>query len=105
MRRGNDDGPQFDFRADGTSGWRLSGEIDVAVVDTFAAAFAAAASLGDCLVAVSGLEFIDVAGLRAMSQATRGSHADIQLRGAPAALHRLWQLLGPAEQAPELRLA
>jgi ABC-type transporter Mla MlaB component len=105
IRRGNDDGPQFDFRAEGTSGWRLSGEIDVAVVDTFAAAFAAAASLGDCLVDVSGLEFVDVAGLRAMSQAARRSHADIQLRGAPAALHRLWQLLGPAGQAPQLRLA
>lgn len=105
IRRGNDEGPQFGFRAEGTSDWRLSGEIDVAVVDAFAAAFAAAASLGDCLVDVSGLEFVDVAGLRAMSQAARRSHADIQLRGAPAALHRLWQLLGPAEQAPELRLA
>jgi hypothetical protein len=48
---------------------------------------------------------MNVAGLRAMSQVTRGSHADIQLRGAPAALHRLWQLLGPAGQARKLRLA
>jgi hypothetical protein len=48
---------------------------------------------------------MDVAGLRAMSQVTRGSHADIQLRGAPAALHRLWQLPGPAEQARKLCLA
>lgn len=105
IRWGNDDGPQFDLRADGTSGWRLSGEIDVAVIETFAAAFTAAASLGDCLVDVSGLGFVDVAGLRAMSQAARRSHADIQLRGAPVALHRLWQLLGPADRAPELRLA
>jgi len=61
------------------------------------------ADVGEQGVVVRGV--YDVAGLRAMSQATRGSHADIQLRGAPAALHRLWQLLGPAEQAPELRLA
>lgn len=105
IRWGHDAGPQFDFRADGTSGWLLSGEIDVAVIGTFAAAFAAAASLGDCLVDVSGLEFVDVAGLRAMSQAARRAHADVQLRGAPAALNRLWQLLGPAGPAPELHLA
>jgi ABC-type transporter Mla MlaB component len=105
IRWGHDAGPQFDFHADGTSGWLLSGEIDVAVIGTFAAAFAAAASLGDCLVDVSGLEFVDVAGLRAMSQAARQAQADVQLRGAPAALHRLWQLLGPAGPAPELHLA
>jgi ABC-type transporter Mla MlaB component len=105
IRWGHDAGPQFDFRADGTSGWLLSGEIDVAVIGTFAAAFAAAVSLGDCLVDVSGLEFVDVAGLRVMSQAARRAHADVQLRGAPAALHRLWQLLGPAGPNPELHLA
>lgn len=100
VRWGNDPGPQFGFHADGASGWRLSGEIDVAVIETFAAAFAAAASLGDCLVDVSGLEFVDVAGLRAMAQAARRAHADVLLRGAPAALDRLWQLLGPADEAP-----
>jgi anti-anti-sigma regulatory factor len=105
IRRGNDDPPQFGFHADAASGWRLSGDIDVAVIDTFAAAFAAAASLGDGLVDVSGLDFVDVAGLRAMAQAARGSHAQIQLRGASVALHRLWQLAGLADQAPGVRLA
>ncbi|MGH3123366.1 MAG: MEDS domain-containing protein, partial [Streptosporangiaceae bacterium] len=101
IRRGNDDGPQFTFSADGPSGWRLAGEIDVAVLDTFAAAFAAATSLGDCLVDVSGLGFVDVAGLRAMSRAARQAHTDVRLRGAPVTLHRLWELLGPAAQGPE----
>jgi anti-anti-sigma factor len=103
-QRGDGQGPQFRLTAAGTRGWQLSGEIDIRTSDTFQAAISAAASLDDCTIDVTGLRFIDVAGMRALALAARSAPGGIRLNGASPVLRRLWQLTGFADAAPTLRV-
>jgi anti-anti-sigma factor len=96
--RGEGQRPQFRFTAAGSHAWQLSGEIDIRTRDTFQAAISAAASPGDCTIDVTGLRFIDVAGLRALARAASSGSA-IRLLGASPTLRRLWQLTGFADAA------
>ncbi|MDX6287123.1 MAG: hypothetical protein QOG53_2608 [Frankiales bacterium] len=98
-----DDSPQFRFvNGDGQS-WQLSGELDLAVAPMFAAAFRAAATQSPCVVDISRLAFIDVAGMRTIAEAGRETHG-VQLRGASSTVRRVWQMTGFDEFAPMVQL-
>jgi len=84
--------------------WRLAGEIDLSAGPAFAAALSAAADLGDCIVDVAGLEFVDLAGMRAIATVARAAKTGMQLRGASPVLRRYWQLSGFDQAAPMVRL-
>ncbi|HZR49832.1 MAG TPA: MEDS domain-containing protein [Streptosporangiaceae bacterium] len=103
-QRGDGQAPQFRLTAAGASGWRLSGEVDICTSDTFQAAISTVASLGDCTIDVTGLRFIDVAGLRALARAASSAPGGISLNGSSPVLRRLWQLTGLADGPSALRL-
>lgn len=94
--------PQFRLFAVGGGAWRLSGEVDLAVASTFAAAVALAAGDGDWIVDVSDLEFIDVAGMRQIADASSISEKKIRCLGASPKLRRMWELAGFAQSAPSV---
>jgi anti-anti-sigma factor len=99
---GDNERPHFRFVADGPGSWRLTGEIDLGVRCALEAAVAAATAQGDCVIDISGLDFIDVAGMRAIASAGQGRA--MELRGASPALRRLWELSGFSELAPTVQL-
>jgi anti-anti-sigma regulatory factor len=103
VRFGHDELPQFSLVA-GAQGWRLSGEIDLAVHAAFAAALEAASSLGDCEIDVVNLTFVDVAGMRAIADAARAAQIGVRLRGASPMFRRSWRLAGFEESAPTVQL-
>jgi hypothetical protein len=85
-------GPQVPFRfvAGPQRYWRLYGEVDMSMQEAFAAAFGTAATLGDCVIDVTDLRFIDVSGMRAIAHGARAASDGIRLNGASADLRRLW---------------
>lgn len=84
--------PAFRLVAGEHRSWALTGEIDLAAVDEFAAAIKAAAADGG-EIDVGGLRFMDCAGMRAMAQAM-ASQGSIHLRSIPGFLSRSWKLAG-----------
>jgi ABC-type transporter Mla MlaB component len=101
---GSDGPPQFRFVAAEPGTWKLSGEVDLAVRVAFEAALTTAVSLGDCVVDVTALEFLDIAGMRAVAHVARDAEARVQLLGASSALRRFWELGGLGEFAPKVQL-
>lgn len=101
---GGEEPPQFKIFADSVSTWRLSGEVDLAVSSTFETAIAQVAGTGDCLIDVSALEYIDVAGMRQIAQAARASTQPMRLIGVPPMLRRIWNLAGFDETVPTVEL-
>lgn len=53
---------------------------------------------------VAGLEFIGVAGMRAIAEASRANGTPVKLRGASSALQRHWSAAGFADTAPDVEL-
>jgi anti-anti-sigma factor len=96
---------RFRLTAAGPRSWQLSGEIDLQARDTFEAALGAVASLGDCVIDVSGLRFVDVSGMRTLADASHSADGGIRLHGASAGLRRQWDLCGFARYAPAVRLS
>jgi anti-anti-sigma regulatory factor len=96
--------PQFQFTAAGPQSWQLSGEIDLRVSDIFRAALGTAASLGECVIDVSGLRFVDVSGMRTLAVASWTAASGIRLHGTSHGLRRLWDLCGFAQAAPLVHL-
>jgi anti-anti-sigma regulatory factor len=104
VHSGRDEEPPFRLVYAGGQTWRLTGEVDLAAASTFAIVFAAIASLDEFVIDVSGLEFVDVAGMRMIGAAARSARGELRLRGASPALRRYWRLGGFAESAPTVRL-
>lgn len=104
IRLGSGEPPQFRMVAGADGTWRLSGEVDVAVIPAFAAAFDAAASGGMCVVDVAGLDFIDVAGMRVVAQRSREHDRTVVLSGASERLRRTWELARFHQAAPRVEL-
>jgi anti-anti-sigma factor len=96
--------PQFSLTA-GEQGcnWRLSGEIDMAVASAFSAAFSAAAQ-ESCVIDITAVKFIDVAGMRTIAAAIGAADIRVELRGARPALARCWQLVGFDQTVPNVEL-
>jgi anti-anti-sigma factor len=103
LRAGADDEPQFSLVAGPGRSWRLAGEVDLAVAEAFAAALRATAH-EPCVVDVTELDFIDVAGLRTIAETARASEVRVLLRGAGEAIRRPWQLGGFGAAAPLVEL-
>ncbi len=94
----------FQFVA-GRRHWRLSGEVDVTMQEAFAAAVGAAATLGDCVIDVTGLSFIDVSGMRAIAHGALAAGDGLRLRGASADFQRFWNISGFKDLAPEVQFS
>jgi anti-anti-sigma regulatory factor len=101
-------GHPYQFTADGPGRWQLSGEVDVAVSDQFAAALAAAlgaagtdgagaAGPDGCAISLDELRFIDLSGLRALAAAATAAGVRMELHGVPAVFWRYWYLAGFSE--------
>jgi anti-anti-sigma factor len=104
VHSGQSEGPPFRLVYAGADTWRLTGEVDLSAASTFAIVFAAIASLGECVIDVTGLEFVDVAGMRIIGDAARSAQGEVQLRGASPALRRYWRLGGFFETVPMVQL-
>jgi len=100
----------YQFTADGPGRWQLSGEVDVAVSDQFAASLALAvgaaraeaaeadaAGAGSCAISMDELGFIDLSGLRALAAAATAAGVRVELHGVPAVFWRYWYLAGFSE--------
>ncbi len=94
----------FQFVA-GSRHWRLSGEVDMTMQEAFAAAVGAAATLGDCVIDVTGLSFIDISGMRAIARGALAAGDGLWLRGASADFQRLWDLSGFKDFAPAVQFS
>jgi anti-anti-sigma regulatory factor len=103
LRFGTHEQPSFTLLAGAAGAWRLSGEVDLAVLEAFDAAFAAAAR-EPCVVDVSELRFIDLGGMRTIAEHARSADTSIQLRGARTALRHVWRLAGFDRMAPSVEL-
>ncbi len=96
-------GRPYQFAADGPGRWRLSGEVDVAVSEQFAAALAVAVSAaraagaGGCAIGLDELRFIDLSGMRALAAAATAASVRVELHGVPAVFWRYWYLAGFSE--------
>lgn len=101
---GIDEPPPFSLLDRKGLAWELSGEVDRASLPAFSAAFAAGARSGP-VFDVSGLDFVDVAGLRAVAEIARSTGAQLELRGASPSLRRHWQLAGFDSVAPGVVVA
>jgi hypothetical protein len=92
-------GQDYQFVSDGPGRWRLSGEVDAAVGDEFAASLATAlgaAVAGCCVISLDELRFIDLSGLRAIAGAAAAG-VRVELHGVPAVFWRYWYLAGFSE--------
>jgi ABC-type transporter Mla MlaB component len=102
---GHGEEPPFRLVA-GDGAWELSGEVDAMALEPLVAALGAAAADDDrCVVDVAALEFIDVAGMRAIAQTARSRPARLELRGTRRSLRRYWSLARLDELAPSVTLA
>lgn len=80
---------------------RLRGELDLAVIEEARHALAGAEHDGQLVVVdFSELRFMDVSGLRLMLAAHRRLGDRMMLRGCSGQVHRLFELMGAAEQLP-----
>ena len=73
--------------------------------EAFAAACGTAATLGDCVIDVTDLRFIDISGMGAIAHGTQAAGDAIRLQGASADLRRLWDVLGFNDYAPQVQFS
>lgn len=77
----------------GTTGWHLSGELDVAGASVLVPALEA--TVGQpWTVEASGVALADVCGMRAIARAAQETDRTLHLRGASERLKRHWRLAG-----------
>ncbi len=99
LAHGREKAPQFRLITGDNGSWYLHGEIDLSVLPAFGSALKAIAD-GACVLDVAGLDFIDVAGLRAIVDAAVSAGVTMQLRGAQPHLKRVWDLVEFGQIAP-----
>lgn len=103
LAHGREKAPQFRLIAGDSGSWHLRGEVDLSVLPAFGSALKAVAD-GGCVLDVAGLDFIDVAGLRAIVEAAVSAGVTMQLRGAQPHLKRVWDLVEFGQIAPTVHL-
>lgn len=93
--------PSASLHADDGGRWRLTGELDIAVVDEFELALAAIPADHDVDLGLDGCRFIDVAGARALISLARRLGPDHRLivHEPPNVLRRLLDLGCPEPDA------
>lgn len=104
-QRGSGPRAPFRFVAGPQRHWRLSGEVDMTMHEAFATAVGTAATLGDCVIDVTGLSFIDLSGMRAIAHGARAAGDGIRLQGASADLRRFWDICGLKDVAPKVQFS
>ena len=104
MSAGQDAPAQFRLVAGDAGSWRLVGEVDIAVADDFRRALSAAVDTGLCVLDASGVDFIDLAGLRHIAEAARSPEVTVRVVGAPPIVRRGWTAAGFASAAPTVEL-
>jgi MEDS: MEthanogen/methylotroph, DcmR Sensory domain len=104
MGMGYDPPPHFRLVAGPSDTWRLIGEGDIAVGANFKTAITTAAGSGPYVLDASALEYIDVAGTRAIAQAGQSPDVAVRVVGAPPILRRGWEMAGFADDAPAVEL-
>jgi ABC-type transporter Mla MlaB component len=89
--------PSASLHADAGGRWRLTGELDIAVVDELELALAAIGADHDVELTLDGCQFIDVAGARALISLARRLEPDYRLivHEPPNVLRRLLELGWP----------
>ena len=96
----------YQFTADGPGRWRLSGEVDAAVSEQFAASLAMAVGVscaggaavgGGFAISMDELRFIDLSGMRALASTAATADVRVELHGVPAVFWRYWYLAGFSE--------
>lgn len=100
---GCEEPPAFSIVAAPEGTWRLFGEVDAPAALNLAAALSAVPD-SPCVIDVSGLEFIDVAGMRTIAEHARTRGCAVELRHARASVARYWRLSGFDEYAPTVRI-
>lgn len=85
----------FRIWSSGRDRWHVSGQVDLRAAQAFPAVVRTAAEGSDRLCLDCGeLDFIDVAGIRALAQAAYGTGTRMRLCGTGETLRRTWQLQG-----------
>ncbi|HVL34018.1 MAG TPA: MEDS domain-containing protein [Actinomycetota bacterium] len=92
--------PPFRMVSAGSAQWQLSGEVDICSLPHFEAAFEAATNAGACDIDVTGLDFIDVRGMRAVARACASAPHPIRLRGVSPTIRRFWSIAGFEDVIP-----
>lgn len=93
----------FRFVAGETGVWQLSGEVDFGSAPTLAAAVSAVAQTS-CTVDITALQFVDVAGMRAIASAPTTPQVHVRLVGASPMVRRCWSLARFDEFSPTIEL-
>jgi len=83
--------------------WVLRGEVDFACAPALASALRRTRGT-PWVVDVAGLEFVDVAGMRAIAAAAAGAGTPLELHHASPRLRRLWAIAGFARAAAQVLL-
>ena len=81
----------------------LAGSVDTFTARQLAAALAGTQTGPEAVLDLGGLEFVDVAGCRALAgwaRALRERGVPLEIRGASALLQRMWRILGFDDVAP-----
>jgi len=102
---GQPDDLGFRVCSDGPQCWDVTGEVDCFNAEAFGLVLASAASSGTVRVRLDRLEFIDVAGMRAIAAAAEaGAVARMSLESPSETFARCWALLGYEALAPKVEL-
>lgn len=96
---------QFTLIAGQDDGWRLLGDIDIAVGVNFRVAIETAIAAGPCVIDASGLEFLDVGGMRHLADAAQRHGTPVRVIGARSIVALSWRSAGFAELAPSVEFA
>jgi anti-anti-sigma regulatory factor len=95
---GDTPGPGFQLHGTADGALALRGEVDMLYSDTVVGLLGGSAGdLGVPVVDVSSLEFVDVAGMRAIAAAARALPATgvaVEVRGGSPLFRRVWSVLG-----------
>jgi anti-anti-sigma regulatory factor len=81
----------------------LTGSVDTFTARRLAAALAGTPTGRTAVLDLAGLEFVDVAGCRALAEWAAALHVRgvaLEIRGASALLQRMWRILGFSDTAP-----
>jgi anti-anti-sigma factor len=89
----------FEIRADADGVLWLSGDLDVAAVETFADGSRTAISRGPVVLDASQLTFLDSSGIRAMLELAAQCAAPVILRNPPPMVRRVLAMAGVDELA------
>lgn len=95
----------FRVWSSGPGCWDVAGEVDCFNADAFGVVMASATASGPVRVRLHALDFIDVAGMRAIASAAEsGPQVPIRLEAPSETFARCWALLGYDALAPVVEL-